>query len=261
MRTRRDAAPYFGANNKTYPSIQAGDLSDHALCLHMGSITLHKSAPEPPQQEIPGAILRAQGNTVDCAVQRSRVTDLDVTDDQLRAINERNALDLEASEVLMFRDYVASTGPMRGRSLRFTPAAITRFAQLAGEGRPFVLHHDSNRYVGSTLSGSVEQTTVAGVEATWLAVDWYAVTRDASAQRRQDLIDIRTGLQYTSIRFQGGAWSAGDPDEYEGSQVMVIDDNPEVGATDRLEMPHISRVELGAVVGAGVDITNSRTEE
>lgn len=233
------------------------------LCLPMGSsITLHTSAPANTDfasaSEVPGALLRAKGKAVDCAVQRSRVTDLEVTDAQLQAINERHGLDLEADEVLMFRDYVASTGPMRGRALRFTDDAIERFAELANEGRPFVMHHMANRYVGSTLSATVEETTVDGVQATWLAVNWYAVTRDASEQRRQDLMDIRTGLQYTSIRFHGGAWSSGDPDDFDGSQVMVVDDNPDAPASERLDMPHISRVELGAVVGAGVDVGNSR---
>jgi hypothetical protein len=208
----------------------------------------------------PAQDLRAAAESMrpaDLIVERSRTEQLDATDSDVDAINARHpGLDLGADEIVMFRDYAVSTGPMR-RRLRFTRDAIDRFQSLAEEGRPYCLHHDPERYVGSTLRASVETEDVRGVEADWLVVDWYAITRDASEQRRQDLMDCQTGLQYTSIRFTGGDWESQELETEDGSEfIMIVDDNPPEGgqtAIDRLDMMHISRVELGAVKGAGAD--------
>lgn len=195
---------------------------------------------------------------VDLAVAPGRVVDLQATDVDLAAINERHpGLDLGADDIEMFRDFAVSTGPMRGHRLRFTRSALERFQALAAEGRPYNLHHDPQRYVGTTLRAQIVERQVRGVDAAWLAVDWYAITRDASEQRRQDLMDVRTGLQYTSIRFMGGDWELQELEGPDGPEFfMLIDDNPRDDAQlafDRLDMSHISRVELGAVKGAGAD--------
>jgi len=156
----------------------------------------------------------------------------------------------------MFRDFAASTGPMRGKRLRFTRRALDRFVNLFQKGRPYVLHHDPDRFVGSTLRATVvEDTEIRGFQGDWLAVDWFAVLRDAGEQRKQDLMDVRTGLQYTSIRFTGGDWEMMSEEVGEEEvRFMLVDDNPpESGQTsfDRLDAMHVSRVELGAVKGAG----------
>lgn len=195
---------------------------------------------------------------VDLAVAPGRVVDLQASDADLAAINERHpGLNLGASDIQMFRDFAVSTGPMRGHRLRFTRSALERFQALAAEGRPYNLHHDPQRYVGTTLRAQIVERQVRGVDAAWLAVDWYAITRDASEQRRQDLMDVRTGLQYTSIRFMGGDWELQELEGPDGPEFfMLIDDNPRDDAQlafDRLDMSHISRVELGAVKGAGAD--------
>jgi hypothetical protein len=219
-----------------------------------------RQAPRLNRSSEPAQDLRAAAESMrpaDLVVERSRTEQLDASPSDVEAINERHpGLDLAADEIVMFRDYAVSTGPMR-RRLRFTRDALERFRTLSEEGRPYVLHHDPERYVGSTLRASVETADVRGVEADWLVVDWYAITRDASEQRRQDLIDVQTGLQYTSIRFTGGDWESQELETEDGSEfIMIVDDNaPEDGQTaiDRLDMMHISRVELGAVKGAGAD--------
>lgn len=227
------------------------------VILHTPSSPSTAPPPPAPRQERPGTLTNlrhaaARLDPVDCAVAQGRVVDLEATEADLNAINERHpGLDLGTEDVLMFRDFAASTGPMRGHRLRFTERAVQRFADLASNGRPYVLHHDSQRFVGSTLRGETVERRIRGIDATWLAVDWYAITRDASEQRKQDLMDIRTGLQYTSIRFTGGDWTMMDEAD---QPFMLVDDNPPDGdqqAFDRLDMPHISRVELGAVKGAG----------
>ena len=196
----------------------------------------------------------ADRDSIDLGTRQGRVTELDATEQDVRVINERFDLNLSLDEVMMFRDFAASTGPMREKRLRFTRGALQRFADLMGRGRPYVLHHNPDRYVGSTLRAEVvEDTEVRGVEADWLAVDWFAIRRNATEQRQQDLMDVRTGLQYTSIRFSGGdremmAEEVGD----EEVRFLLIDDNPS-GADqhDRLDVMHVSRVELGAIKGAG----------
>ena len=187
------------------------------------------------------------------AVARGRVEQLQASAEDVQQINERHGLDLGSGEVELFRDFAASTGPMRGKRLRFTTAALERFVNVFQTGRPYVLHHNPDRFVGSTLRAQiVEDTEVRGFSGDWLAVDWFAVLRDATDRRRQDLMDVRTGLQYTSIRFTGGDWEMISEEVGEDeTRFMLVDDNPDGDSFERLDAKHVSRVELGAVKGAG----------
>jgi len=215
-----------------------------------------QAAPPDPDSDLSVTDLRSaaqERDGIDLAVARGRVEQLQASAEDVQQINERHGLDLSSGEVELFRDFAASTGPMRGKRLRFTTAALERFVNVFQTGRPYVLHHNPDRFVGSTLRAQiVEDTEVRGFSGDWLAVDWFAVLRDATDRRRQDLMDVRTGLQYTSIRFTGGDWEMISEEVGEDeTRFMLVDDNPDGDSFERLDAKHVSRVELGAVKGAG----------
>lgn len=223
---------------------------DQGLSANLTVITTSVETPDKQEK------LRAEAP--DRAVFSATVEEMDTTEDDLEVIN-RDHSDVELSEedVVIFRDFVAHDEvPQVGmrRPLAFTEDALNKFAEDYRKGRTFNLHHQTRRHLGSTFDAEVTNEEVGGVDANWLSVRWYAVTKEASEQRMQDIMDATTGvLRYTSMEVRGGEWSRkemNEEDEDDDRIFYQISDNPDSG-TDRLEAEGIARVHLGAVRGAG----------
>lgn len=198
-----------------------------------------------------------QGQRIPAQYKTRRTASLDATDSRLEAINtDHSDRDLQPEDVELFRDYAVHTlGPQEGmrRPLQFTEGALRKLAQDFQQGRTMNVHHNGERQVGTTFGATVERDMeVRGVKATWLAVDWYAPTLNASEQRMQDITDMQTGvLRYTSIEFAGGKWEEQQMDTGEGGFYFKVDTNGDGAFRERLEAEGIARVGLGAVRGAG----------
>lgn len=199
--------------------------------------------------------LRAQAP--DRAVFSASIDELDATDEDLQAINEHSEVELTEEDVVIFRDWAAHDEfPEVGmrRPLAFTEDALNKFAEDFRQGRTFNLHHETRRQVGSTFDAEVSRQTVNGVSANWLSVKWYAVTKNATDQRMQDITDLSTGvLKHTSIEVRGGNWNLREmgAEDDEERTYYEISDNPDDTGTERLEAEGAARVHLGAVRGAG----------
>lgn len=185
------------------------------------------------------------------------IEELEVGGSDLQTINENHSeIELSEEDLVLFRDWVAHDEvPDVGmrRPLAFTEDALNKLAQDFRKGRTFNLHHQTRRQVGSTFDAEVSRNSVGGIEANWLSVKWYAVTKNATRQRKQDITDMSTGvLPYTSMEVRGGKWEMKEMDvEDEEMSYFEISDNPEEPGTERLEAEGIARVHLGAVRGAG----------
>ena len=176
---------------------------------------------------------------------------VEVTDEDLRIINEQHSqLELSKEDVVVFQDYAANDNLTR-KPLRLTKRALERFAENYREGRTLRLDHDVEKPVGSTFAARVVEDTMRGVTANWLVTRSFAVTKNASERRLQRIQDMQTGVKrYTSIGLMGGAWEFREIEtEDETIYFYEVDDNP--GERDRLEADELSRVDLGAVYGAG----------
>jgi hypothetical protein len=196
-----------------------------------------------------------QGERLSANYETRRTESLDATDSRLETINERHSdIELQPDDVELFRDYaVHDLGPTEGmrRPLRFTLGALQKLATDFGRGRTMNVHHNGERQVGTTFGAEVLRSQeVRGVEASWLAVDWYAPTLDASEQRMQDIRDMQTGvLRYTSIEFSGGNW---EERQLNSDSEFYFEIDTTGGAfREELEAEGIARVGLGAVRGAG----------
>ena len=174
---------------------------------------------------------------------------LSASSSDLRIINQRHSSEeLQAEDVEIFERYVANDQLMR-RPLRFTKAALERFAESFREGRTVLLDHDERRPIGHTFAADVVKARVRGISANWLRVKFYAVTKGASEQRLQDIQDVKTGVRkYDSIEARGGKWTYME-EKISGETVgfYEVDDAPD------LEAGELSIVYLGAVKGAGSD--------
>lgn len=210
-------------------------------------------------QELQTLRSRAQsGERVPAHFETRRTASLDATDGRLETINTQHSdIELQPEDVEVFRDFaVHDLGPRDGmrRPLQFTTGALQKLAQDFQAGRTMNVHHNGERQVGTTFGAEVlRREEVRGVEANWLAVDWYAPTVDASEQRLQDIADMQTGvLRYTSIEFAGGDWQESELEMDGETQFFFrIDTNGTSTFRDRLEAEGIARVGLGAVRGAG----------
>lgn len=169
------------------------------------------------------------------------------TADDLRTINERHSqIELTAEDIVVFQDYAANDVRTR-RPLRFTKEYLEAIVASYEEGRTTLLHHRETYPIGATFAARVEKATVRGVEANWLVVRHYAVTRDASPERLQHIQDMQTGvLRYTSIEARGGNWQWQEVEGPNGTEYYY-----EVDASDDAEGGELSRVYLGAMYGAG----------
>lgn len=198
---------------------------------------------------------RAQsGERVSAQFQSRQTTNLDTTESRLETINRLHSdRELGADDVEIFRDYaVHDLGPQEGmrRPLQFTTGALQKLASDFQQGRTMNVHHNGERQVGATFGATIERNMeVRGVEANWLAVDFYTPTLNASEQRMQDITDLQTGvLRYTSIEFAGGNW---EERQLNDQFFFEVDANGEDAFAERLEAEGIARVSLGAVRGAG----------
>jgi len=227
------------------------------IITRQGSSAQANNQPSDLPKELQSLRSRAQsGGQLSVTYKTRRTTTLDTTDDRLAVINEHHSnIELQPGDVELFRDYaVHNLGPGEGmrKPLQFTEAALRKLGSDFQEGRTMNVHHNGERQVGTTFGATVERNTeMRGVEATWLAVDWYAPTLDASDKRLQDIRDMQTGvLRYTSIEFAGGEWNEQSLSASERPffEIDVTDDGH---FHDRLEAEGIARVGLGAVRGAG----------
>lgn len=171
-----------------------------------------------------------------------------VSADDLRVINgTHSGAELAEAEVAVFQDYAANDVRVDMPPIRFTRAALRKFADHAIQGRSVKLDH-GRTLVGATFAADVEETTVREVAAHWLRLRWYAVLNDqTSPERRQDVQDCRTGVRrFGSIGMFGGDWQFQEIEGPDGFEYFYdIDDD------DSLWLREYSRVDLGAVAGAG----------
>jgi hypothetical protein len=228
----------------------------------MAVTVLYTSDETETKSDLPGRLsaLRSraeQGERLSATYETRRTAQLDTTDGRLEAINEQHSdIELQPEDIELFRDFaVHDLGPEEGmrRPLRFTEAALQKLGSDFTEGRTMNLHHDGERQVGATFGASLERSAeVRGVEATWLAVDWFAPTLDASNQRLQDIRDMQTGvIRHTSIEFAGGQWTEQSLGASGSRPYFEIDVGDPESFRDELEAEGIARVGLGAVRGAG----------
>ena len=198
-----------------------------------------------------------QGERLSATYETRRTAELSATDGRLALINEQHSdIELQPDDVEVFRDYaVHDLGPSEGmrRPLRFTEAALQKLGSDFEEGRTMNLHHDGERQVGATFGASLKRgQEVRGVTATWLTVDWFAPTLNATNQRLQDIRDMQTGvIRHTSIEFAGGQWTERSLGANEDRPYFEIDVGDPDSFRDQLEAEGIARVGLGAVRGAG----------
>ena len=185
----------------------------------------------------------------------------EVTQEDLDIINERHSgQQLEASDIEVFQRYSANDKRMR-RPLRFTSRALRKLAEEFTEGRTVLVNHDNDRWLGRTFAARVEEATVRGITANWLAVRFYVVTEGASEQRMQDIQDVRTGVMgYDSPTVAGGAWEFQEVEGPDGETdyFYEIDSDPD---GDPLEAWELSMVYIGAGRGAGSNVVKNAPNE
>ena len=181
-----------------------------------------------------------------------RSTRLSAGPDVMDRINRNSDVDLSADDVAVFEDFAANDQRM-DRNLRLTRGALDRFAKHGREGRSVLLNHDDEKPIGHTVAGRTEDAKVRGQSGRWLVLQWYAVKKGASEQRRQRIRDVETGvIRYSSIGAEGGDWTTTTKELESGESVSFAEIRPEQSPTDQsLQLRELSRVHLGAVHGAG----------
>lgn len=195
---------------------------------------------------------------------RVQLAAVEATEDDLALIHERHSTvkDLSADEVVVVEVAACNDRPMR-RPYQFTESALRKLAVDYAEGRTLLLGHMrwAPRYaIGRTFGAEVVQKTIRGIDARWLMVRAYMVTRNASAQRLQDITDVLTGqYSYASVGVSGGEAEYIEVSEKE--YVWKIADNPDATARYRLDANELSFVDQGAVPGAGVSLSESESED
>lgn len=206
--------------------------------------------------------LRASGKPVRLRFQPAGQAASPSSED-LQLINERHSsVELTEDDIIVFQDYAVSDR-VANKPIRFTEAALERLAESYTSGRTVLFHHNDEYPVGTTFAAEVAEETVRGVEAKWLKTRWYAVTKNASEQRLQDIQDAQTGvMRYASVGIFGGQWEHVETDAEDGEhsvRYFLIDDNPGAPRTERLDGREMSRVYLGAMEGAGDSSFSSTT--
>lgn len=174
---------------------------------------------------------------------------VELTDADLRTINDRHsAQELSKDDVVVFQDYALSDRRITAPPIRFTQAALRKFAAQAVAGRSVCFDHRNNELIGATFDGDVAEATVRDLAAHWLRLRWYAVLNDqTSPERRQRVQDCRTGvLRFGSVGVFGGEWTFQEVEGPDGPEYFYeIDDSPSLGLRE------YSRVYIGAADGAG----------
>lgn len=193
------------------------------------------------------ALATGQGVRVSFAGPGERVTP---TEADMAAINAGSPSPLTADDVHVFQDYAVSDGPIT-QPIRFTRAALDRIAACYDEGRSVLRDHDSGLLSGRTFAADIVREAVrGGQEHDWVRVRWFALAANPDARRAQFVADCRAGiLRECSVGVDGGLWDFVEAPGGTGDYYFVIDDSAE--APMRLDAVELSRVNMGACIGAG----------
>lgn len=206
------------------------------------------------------AVRLAEGKSIPVPF-RLAVRSLEATDADLALIHEKHSSlkDLRSEEVVVLSIKAVNDKPLK-RPFVFDESALKKFALDYKEGRTLLMGHDGSHPLGRTFGASLAEETVRGVKGNWLTVSAYAVTRNATAQRMQDITDVLTGqYSYASIGAMGGDWDFVEGED--GRFMWIVSDNPDGPAAERLESDELSLVYLGAVPGAGVSLSEGGDDE
>lgn len=175
------------------------------------------------------------------------------TEGDLKEINRHASETLALDDVRVFERYSANDVHQRNKPLRFTQRALLKMSKDFEAGRGVHLDHDSSKGFGRTIGSAVEKATVRGVEAHWLKLRFFAVTKNATPERLQLIQDVASGvLGYDSPSILGGAWEYKEEEAPDGSLITFfeVDDDPAVHP--RLEAIEISVLSvLGNQYGTG----------
>lgn len=193
---------------------------------------------------------RAEGRSMKVAFQ-GLGKKAEPTKDDLAVINQHASETLTMDDVRVFERYVANDAPMRS-PLKFTRRALVKFAEDFVQGRGVHLDHLNSKGFGRTFAADVVEATVRGIEANWLRLRFYAVTKNATAERLQLLQDVASGvLSYDSITFMAGRWTFHEVSEGE-QEIFFFEVDDDDAAHPRLEATEVSVLSvLGNVYGAG----------
>jgi hypothetical protein len=200
------------------------------------------------------ALLYASEQPIQITTFESDTLKSEVKESDVETINRHSRVKLQNDEIDVFDEFAAHDGHAMRVPLKFTRKALKRFAESFVEGRTVLFNHDPSKPIGRTFDASVRKQTVRGVEAGWLSVRWYAPNGELTADRQQILNDIKTGvLTYDSIEVTGGEWTLVEDDE-RNTFYFEIEDNEK--SYPRLDAGELSKVYLGAVIGAGSKMSN-----
>jgi hypothetical protein len=188
------------------------------------------------------------GGSLRLAVESTLRLSAEVSDAELRAINEHAHVALTKDQVRVFTDYAIHNKRLVTRPLQFTTAALEAMAEQAKAGRSILHNHRTGEPLGSSFDAEVVRETVRGVEADWVRIKWFGVVSDdTSPERRQRLLDCATGVyRFGSVGVSGGKRKVKDVETPDGWDYWL-----EIDADDTLLLEEYSRVHMGAAQGAG----------
>lgn len=174
---------------------------------------------------------------------------------ELDLINSRHAeTPLELDDLYIYQRMPVNNVMSRTIGIKFTDAALDKFALDAQAGRARLRSHDRTDIVGRVFDAKVVSETVRGIEGKWLQTTEYIPKRTLSGEsmNAELLTQVGAGVYSSdSIGFIPGSKIEFKDMEVGGKMYSVILIDYDAGEQAPLEMREISFVHLGEIKGAG----------
>lgn len=174
---------------------------------------------------------------------------------ELDLINSRHAeTPLELDDLYIYQRMPVNNVMSRTIGIKFTDAALDKFALDAQAGRARLRSHNRSDIVGRVFDAEVVTDTVRGIEGKWLRTTEYIPKRTLSGEpmNAELLTQVGAGVYSSdSIGFNPGSKIEFKDLEVGGKMYSVILIDYDAGEQAPLELREISFVHLGEIKGAG----------